>query len=172
MADTGVYHDVDVAYGGFKFRVYFCDATGNELEGEGTIAQSFVKVSGVDSESEIVEYMQGTDYSVSTSPGRVKFANVTLDRVYKGPDALYHWRRQVEQGSLVRKNIKIEMLTLNSFTTVDGESTCIRSIILDRAWPCKWTMPDLDASSSSPSMETIELAVASVWEEIHENPLG
>ena len=160
---SGVYHNVDTAYGGFRFRLYFINSDGAAEDGQ--IYEDFVKVSGVDSESEIIEYMQGTDYSVNTSPGRVKFANITLDRVYKGPDGLYFWRRQVEGGNLVRKNIKIEMMTHDN-------QTCIRSMILEKAWPCKWTMPDLDASSSSPSMETIELAVANVWEEDHKSALS
>ena len=53
--------------------------------------------------------------------------------------------------------MKIEMLTL--------ANEPIRSMILVKAWPCKWNMPDLDAGDSSPAIETIELAIVQVYEE-------
>lgn len=146
---------VDLAYGGFRFRLFVADATGALVDTG--INQAFVKVSGVASESEIVEYMHGTDVSVNTSPGRVKYSNITLDRVFRGTDELYEWRRRIEAGNTDRRDIKIEMQNLA------GEP--IRSMILFKAWPCKWNLPDLDAGDSSPAIETIELAVARVYEE-------
>lgn len=156
MADESNY-PVDKAYGGFKFRLFVAGADGQFTDSG--INQAFVKVSGVASESEIVEYMQGTDASVCTSPGRVKYANITLDRVFKGTDDLYKWRRRIEFGHTDRRDIKIEMLALDN-------ATLIRSMILHKAWPCKWNMPDLDAGDSSPAIETIELAVVEVYEEL------
>lgn len=160
MSETTPVHKVDRAYGGFRFRLMVADASedfSDQIDGI-AINQDFVKVSGVSSESEIVEYMHGSDSSVNTSPGRVKYSNITLDRVYKGVDGLYKWRRNVESGVPDRRSIKIEMQNLM------GE--VIRSMILDMAWPCKWSMPDLDAGDSSPAIESIELAVVGVYEEI------
>jgi phage tail-like protein len=156
MAQDIEAYSVDKAYGGFRFRLFMANADGQFTDQH--INQSFVKVSGVATESEIVEYMQGTDISVNTSPGRVKYANITLDRVFKGTDDLYKWRRKIERGLTDRRDIKIEMLALDN-------TTLIRSMILHKAWPCKWNMPDLDAGDSSPAIETIELAIVEVYEE-------
>ncbi len=161
MAEEAYKKDpVDYAYGGFRFRLFMADANGKfstDAESQ-QINQAFVKVSGVGTESEIIEYMQGTDVSVATSPGRVKYSNITLDRVFKGADELYRWRRRIEQGYADRRSIKVEMLDLTG-------QQLIRSMILHGAWPCKWNMPDLDASDSSPAIESIELAVIEVYEE-------
>ena len=151
-------HIVDRAYGGFRFRLFVAGSGETSFDtGTMSINQAFVKVSGVATESEIVEYMQGTDSSVCTSPGRVKYSNIVLDRVFKGTDDLYKWRRRIESGSADRRNVKIEMLSL--------DNQLIRSMILREAWPCKWNLPDLDAGDSSPAIETIELSVVEVYEE-------
>ena len=82
--------DVRSFVGGFYFEVSF--ETESEDVSPGEINQSFTRVSGVVSQSEQMEFMQGTDPFVMKAPGRSSFEDVTLERVYNGQDAFYKWR--------------------------------------------------------------------------------
>ena len=47
----------------------------------------------------------------------------------------------------------------------DSAGKDIRKMVLVKAWPISWNMPDLDANSSSPAIESFELAATEVFEE-------
>lgn len=140
--------------GAFTFRVHI---TPTYAKIDATVNQSWIRVSGVISESEPMQYMQGTDSSVMTAPGRTTFADLELERVYQGVDDFYAWRIRIEQGYLELGDVKIEML--------NRVGKPVRSMICKGAWPKKWQMPDLDASSSEVPIEKITLAVNTVIEE-------
>lgn len=116
----------------------------------------FVSVSGVVSESEEVEFMHGTDPYVRRAAGRVTYEPVVMERVYKGMDEFYGWRLEVENGNIERKNVTVTMM--------DSSFTPVRAMTLEGAWPSKWEMPDMDASSSGPAIERITLTVERVRE--------
>lgn len=120
------------------------------------INTEFVSVSGVVSESEEIEFMHGTDPYVRRRPGRVTYEPVVLERVYKGVDDFYGWRLEVENGNIERRDVTITMM--------DSAFNAVRAMMLEGAWPSKWEMPDMDASSSGPAMERITLTVERVRE--------
>lgn len=136
-------------YGAFRFRVYIDNS-------DQAVNQAFTKVSGVQSESETMEYMQGTDAYVNTAPGRPKFADVELQRVYNGIDSFYKWRRAIERGEIVRRTVTIELL--------DVQNRFVRAMSCIDAWPKAWYMPEMDSQTSSPAMERIVLSVSEVAE--------
>ncbi|MCA9568004.1 MAG: phage tail protein [Myxococcales bacterium] len=116
----------------------------------------FVSVSGVVSESEEIEFMHGTDPYVRRGAGRVTYEPVVMERVYKGMDEFYGWRLECENGNIERKNVTVTMM--------DASFTPVRAMTLEGAWPSKWEMPDMDASSSGPAIERITLTVERVRE--------
>lgn len=124
-----------------------------------TLSQLFTRVSGIVSESERMEFMQGTDPYIRVAPGRNKFAEVNLERVFHGVDCLYQWRLYVQRGNVAPLNVDVYM------KLPDG--TDVRHVSLIRAWPCRWELPEMDATSSGPAIEKIVLAV----EEIIEHPV-
>jgi len=126
------------------------------IEGIEVLNTEFVSVSGVVSESEEIEFMHGTDPYVRRAAGRVTYEPVVMERVYKGMDEFYAWRLEVENGNIERKNVTVTMM--------DAAFTPVRAMTLEGAWPSKWEMPDMDASSSGPATERITLTVERVRE--------
>ena len=101
------------------------------------IVGGFKSVSGMDSETEIVEFKQGNDMVVRKKPGRTTYANIALERGYTAT-----------AGSVI-------------ILDQDGTSEVARYNFYE-AWPCKWNVPELDSDSSAMAIEKIELAVEKV----------
>ena len=142
------------AYGSYQFRVFIVtDASGVQAD----VNQAFVRISGVVTSSEDIEYMQGTDTSVGAAPGRTKFDDLQMERVYNGVDDFYKWRRRIEQGKMELGDLSIEML--------DRVGNPIRKIVCASEWPKRWEMPEMDATSSNLAMEKITLAVGDIYED-------
>lgn len=127
-----------------------------KIEGMDEINTDFVSVSGVVSESEEIEFMNGVDPYVRKTAGRVTYEPVVMERIYKGVDDFYRWRLEIENGNVERKNVTV--------TLMDAAFTAKRTMTLELAWPSKWEMPDMDANSSGPAMERITLTVERVRE--------
>jgi phage tail-like protein len=165
MADDS---DLDRFVGSFVFEV--------TIEGmSGYVNGGFTRVSGISSESEQLAWMQGTDRSVNTAPGKVKYADITLERVFAGRDAFYNWRRRVELGLGIssqgddpyRKNVEIRLYKRDRYATKDlSTGTLVRHMSLKDAWPSRWQLPDLDANSSTMAIETIVLTVRDIVENV------
>jgi phage tail-like protein len=139
--------DTDNYYGAFHFRVSIPDVAGD-------VNQAFVKVSGVVSQSEKMEFMHGTDPYMRKSVGRTQYEDVTLERIYNGSDAFYAWRMEVEQGLITRKDVTVYMLKQDGST--------VRTMVCRKAWPVRWELPEMDAQASGPAVERITLAVEAV----------
>lgn len=126
------------------------------IDGITDINSEFVTVSGVVSTTEELEFMHGNDPYVRKSAGRLAYEPVVMERVYKGVDDFYRWRLEVESGNIDRKDVTIRMM--------NAGFQVIRQMTLQGAWPVKWEMPDMDATSSRPAMERITLSVDRVRE--------
>lgn len=142
--------DTNSYVGAFNFRVTIPDISGD-------VNQAFTAVSGVVSESEKMEFMQGTDPYTRKGVGRTAYEDVSLQRVYNGTDGFYDWRMEIENGSVTRKDIKVELLR------PDGQVA--RTMMLRGAWPSRWELPPMDASGSGGAIETITLTVERVTNE-------
>lgn len=147
--------DVASYVGAFHFEVTF--EVDDEEVSPGDINQSFTRISGVVSQSEHMEFMQGTDPYVMKAPGRSSFEDVTLERVYNGSDQFYKWRKRIQAGEIVFGTVHIRIY--------QRDGTLKRHMVCDKAWPSRWEMPELDASGSSPAVERITLTVREVREE-------
>ena len=119
------------------------------------IVGGFKSVSGMDSETEIVEFKQGNDKVVRKKPGRTTYSNVVLERGYTATDDLWQWRKNIEDGQIDRRSGSIIVLDN------DGTTEVARYNFFE-GWPCKWNVPDMDSDSSAMAIEKIEIAVEKV----------
>lgn len=141
----------DELYGSFHFL----------LEIQGVISDTkiivggFKSVSGMDSETEIVEFKQGNDKVVRKKPGRTTYANIVLERGYTATDDLWQWRKNIEDGKIDRRSGSVIILDQ------DGQTEVARYNFYE-GWPCKWYVPDMSADSSAMAIEKLEIAIEKV----------
>jgi phage tail-like protein len=119
------------------------------------IVGGFKSLSGMDSETEVIEFKQGNDKVVRKKPGRTTYANIVLERGYTATDDLWKWRQNIEKGVIDRRAGAIIILDQN----VEKE---IGRYNFFEAWPCKWYVPDMDSTQSQMAIEKIELACEKV----------
>jgi phage tail-like protein len=74
------------------------------------IIGGFKSLSGMDSETEIIEFKQGNDKVVRKKPGRTTYANIVLERGYTATDDLWLWRKNIEDGIIDRRSGSIIIL--------------------------------------------------------------
>jgi len=119
------------------------------------IVGGFKTVSGMDSETEVIEFKQGNDMVVRKKPGRTTYANIVLERGYTATDDLWTWRNNIEKGIIDRRSGSIIVLDQDLTTEVARYN-------FYEAWPAKWYVPDMDSDSSAMAIEKIELAIEKV----------
>ena len=138
-------------FGAYHFLLEISGITGDAK----TIVGGFKTVSGMDSETEIIEFKQGNDRVVRKKPGRTTYANIALERGYTATDDLWEWRKNIEDGMIDRRSGSVIILDQ------DLETEVARYNFFE-GWPCKWNVPELDSDSSAMAVEKIELAVEKV----------
>ena len=138
-------------YGNYNFLLEISGITGDSK----TIVGGFKSLSGMDSETEIVEFKQGNDKVVRKKPGRTTYANITLERGYTATDDLWQWRKNIEDGLIDRRSGSIIVLDQ------DGETEVARYNFYE-GWPAKWFVPSMDSDKSAMAIEKIEIAVEKV----------
>ncbi len=119
------------------------------------IVGGFKSVSGMDSQTEVVEFKQGNDKAVRKKPGRTTYSNIVLERGYTATDDLWQWRKNIEDGKIDRRSGSVIVLDQ------DGSTEVARYNFFE-AWPCKWNVPDMNADSSAMAIEKVEIAVERV----------
>src|SRR5262249_12178909 len=79
----------------FRFRV----------EIDGLTAAAFSEVSGLESETDVIEYRTGTEPNLHRKlPGLTKYPNIVLKRGITQDDELWKWRQRVIEGNVDRRN--------------------------------------------------------------------
>jgi phage tail-like protein len=113
---------------------------------------SFRKCSGIESETETIEYKEATKDGkmiIRKVPGAMKWSDITLERRIDESKSLWEWRKQViegdidaarRNGSIVAKNSKMEEVARWNF---------------EAGWPSKWTGADFDAGSNEVATEKV-----------------
>jgi phage tail-like protein len=138
-------------YGNYNFLLEISGITGDNK----TIVGGFKTLSGMDSETEVVEFKQGNDKVVRKKPGRTTYANIVLERGFTATDDLWQWRKNIEDGLIDRRSGSIIILDN------DGETEVARYNFYE-GWPSKWYVPDMDSDQSGMAIEKIEIAVEKV----------
>ena len=138
-------------YGNYNFLLEISGVTGDAK----TIVGGFKSISGMTSETEIIEFKQGNDRVVRKKPGRTTYSNLVLERGYTATDDLFKWRKNIEDGVIDRR--------AGTTTMLDQDlETIVAEFNFYEAWPCKWIVPEIDSDQSGMAIERIELAVEKV----------
>ncbi|GAA4214034.1 hypothetical protein GCM10022289_47020 [Pedobacter jeongneungensis] len=114
---------------------------------------SFQEVSGLEVETEVIDYRQGNNaaFSVKKMPGLVKFGNVIMKRgVFLNDHAFWKWHEEVRMNTIKTMTVLVKLLDENGNTTMQWQ--------LDKAWPAKMSSTDLKSDASEVSIDTLELA--------------
>jgi phage tail-like protein len=125
----------------FKFRV----------EIDGLTSAAFSEVSGLDSETAVIEYRTGSEpNSARKLPGLTKYPNIVLKRGITQDTELWNWRQRVIEGNIDRHNGSI---VLQDDSGQDQVRWNFRN-----GWPCKLQGPNLKAHGNDVAIETLEIA--------------
>jgi phage tail-like protein len=122
------------------------------VEIDGIAAVFFAEVSGLDSETAVIEYRTG-DMKANSSvklPGLTKYANIVLKRGMTKDLSLWQWRKAIVNGQTDRRNGVIVLM--------DEARADVLRWQFRNGWPAKWEGPDLDASANEVAIETLEIA--------------
>lgn len=120
--------------------------------GFGTPA-SFQEVSGLDVETQVIEYRHGNSpvFSPIKMPGIARASNVTLRKgLFADGDAFRAWHKDVAMNLVKRRAVTIDLLDEAGKTTMRWTLT--------NAWPTKLTSVDMKSDGNEVAIETIELA--------------
>ena len=121
------------------------------IEIEGLLVGGFSECSGLEVETELVDYREGgvNDYIHRFAGGTRSPALVLRHGITSG-DGLWRWYQMTAAGQVVRRNGTIFLL----------DSAHVAAIQWDfkDAFPYKWTGPELRAEAASIAFESVELA--------------
>lgn len=114
---------------------------------------SFQEVSGLDVESQPIEYRSGDSpiHSVINMPGLKKYGNITMKKgTFAKDNKFWDWFNQIKLNTIKRIPITVSLLDET------GSPTMVWNIA--NAWPTKITGTDLKADGNEVAVETIEIA--------------
>ncbi len=129
------------------------------VEWDKDVRMGFTEVSGLDFETEVIEYREGNSvkYNKTKQPGMTKFSNVTLKRgtfegdfdFFESWKKTYYFQEKNKTGDLYRRTVTIKLL--------NEEHKPIILWVLENAWPSKIQSTDLKADANEVAIETMEL---------------
>jgi phage tail-like protein len=113
---------------------------------------SFQKVSGLDIETDVVEYRHGNSqtHSVIKMPGLMKYSDITLERgTFAGDISFYELISQIKLNTFTRVPVQIRLL----------DETDSPRIVWDllNGFVSKITPTDLDSQTSDVAIETMTI---------------
>lgn len=113
----------------------------------------FTEASGLDVETEVIEYREGISpvYSKTKMPGMQKFSNITLKRgTFKGDNEYFAWWNTVKLNTIERRDITISLLNENHEPVVTWKAR--------NAFPIKVQSTDLKSDGNEVAIESLEIA--------------
>ncbi len=114
---------------------------------------SFQEVSGLDAETQIIEYRHGNSpvFSTLKMPGIAKYSNVTMKKgVFDNDDTYWKWYAQIKLNTIKRITVVIQLL--------DETGKAKQTWTLNNAWPTKITPTDVKSDGNEAAIESIEIA--------------
>lgn len=137
----------DDPYGSYNFMVVIDGVSDDGAAVHG----SFAEVSGLELELPVIEYRNGSeDITVRKLPGLAKYTNITLRRGITGDLTFWNWILKGVHGQVQRTDMSIVLLDENRQEVMRWK--------VRRAWPCKWTGPNLNATANEVAIESLEIA--------------
>lgn len=114
---------------------------------------SFQEVSGLETETQIIEYRHGDSKQFSTikMPGIAKVGNVTLKKgIFVKDNNFYNWYKNISMNTIKRETVVIKLL--------DEQGNPTMTWTLANAWPTKITGTDMKSDSNEVAVESLEIA--------------
>ena len=114
---------------------------------------SFQEVSGLETETQIIEYRHGDSKQFSTikMPGIAKVGNVTLKKgIFVKDNNFYNWYKNIAMNTIKRETVVIKLL--------DEQGNPTMTWTLANAWPTKITGTDMKSDSNEVAVESLEIA--------------
>ena len=125
------------------------------LEIEGKLTGFFTTVSGIGSESEVVEHKVTNpdtgETIIQKIPGRLSWTDVTLKRGVTSSVDVWEWRQQIVDGMVDDARTNCSIVAYNQ-----GNEEIARWNLAS-AWPSKVTGPEMDAGSQDYMVEEITI---------------
>jgi phage tail-like protein len=124
------------------------------LEISGKLSGFFTSVSGIGSESEVVEHKVVTDKGetiIQKIPGRLTWTEVSMKRGVTSNIDIWNWRKMVVDGKVN------EARTNCSIIAYDQTQKEIARWNFENAWPSKVVGPELDSSSTNYMIEDVTI---------------
>jgi phage tail-like protein len=143
--------DTEQLYGAYHFLLEVAGVTPDQK----TIVGGFKSLSGMTSETEVIEFKQGNDRVIRKKPGRTKYSNIVLERGFTASKDLWQWRKAIEDGEIDRRSGTITILDQDM-------STIVAQYNFFEGWPCKWHVPELDSDAAGLAIEKIEISVEKI----------
>lgn len=113
----------------------------------------FQEVSGLEEDSETIEYRHGNSpvFSTNNAPGLVKYGNVTMKKgVFVKDNKFFDWYNKIKMNTVERQNVVIKLC--------DEGGNPIMTWTLYNAWPTKITSTDMGSDGNEIAVETIEIS--------------
>ena len=130
--------------GNFEITVVGISDDGKAVKG------SFSEISGLGVDISVIEYRTGgEDITTRKLAGLKKFSNLVLKRGVIGDATFWNWLAAAMNGQVIRADGTIALL--------DEKRQPVVIWKFHRGWPCKWTGPDLVASSNDVAIEELEI---------------
>lgn len=113
----------------------------------------FQEVSGLDTETQVIEYRHQDHpvFSTVKMPGMKKTNNITLKKgVFAKDNQFWDWFNQIKMNTLKRETVTIQLL--------DEQGNPVMTWTLQNAWPTKIKSTDVKSDGNEVAIETIEIA--------------
>ncbi|MFC4260987.1 phage tail protein [Marinobacter lacisalsi] len=121
------------------------------VEIDGVSVAGFTEVSGLTTESDIIEYREGSDTAtVRKLPGLRKYTNLTLKRGFTQNRELWEWRKSTIDGRTERKSGALILLN-------ESREEVLRWNFSE-GWLSKWEGPTLNSTANEAAIESMEIA--------------
>ncbi len=114
---------------------------------------AFQEISGLDAETQVIEYRQSNSklFSTEKMPGISKYGNVTLKRgVFVKDNTFWDWYSQISMNTIKRRTVIIRLLD-------EGGNVTMQWTLMN-AWPTKITSTDLKSDGNEVAVDTLEIA--------------
>ena len=126
-----------------------------KLEVPGGPTGFFSEVSGLGSESEVVEQRTAGPNGqtiIKSVPGRLRWKDIVLKRTMSSDRSLWLWRAQVEAGNVQGATLKF------SITVIGPSLQPVARWEGFGGWPSKLIIPSLDHAATVPAVEELTIA--------------
>jgi phage tail-like protein len=131
-------------YAAYNFQVIVTNVSDDGV----AVSGSFSEVSGLEVTQDPILYRNGSeDIRQRKVPGLKKFTDITLKRGITGHVGFWNWVVEALNGQVRR--------TSGSILLLDENRNEVMRWNFDRAWPCKYTGPTLNAGNNEIAIETL-----------------